>query len=65
MPGQQLLDFFQGLRTWQLFKDMTQVAVRLKAMGLGGLDQAVQVSTGLGGIDGIGKQILSIRRQLP
>ena len=29
MPGQQLLDLFQGLRPGQFFKNMTQVAVGL------------------------------------
>ncbi len=43
LERQQSLDLRQGIGLGQLGKDITQIILRLYTIGLGGLDQAIEV----------------------
>ena len=46
MLGQQGPEIVLGLGQWQLFKEEVEIAQRLQAVGLGGLDEAIEGSAG-------------------
>ena len=53
---QQVFEVSLGLNQRKFFKNMPQVTVGLKAVGLGGLDQSEKGGTGYGTIRAAGKQ---------
>ena len=46
--GQEGLEVCEGLGLGEIGEDLSQVMIGLKPIGLGGLDQGVQVGRGLG-----------------
>lgn len=53
VPGQQLLEILDRLGVGQLGVQQREVGVRLDVIGLGGLDERVEVRTGAGSRDGV------------
>ena len=53
---EQRLDLGEGGGARQRGEDVAQVGGGLEAVGLGGLDEAVEVRAGLGAADGVGEE---------
>ena len=56
VPGEQGFDLVEGVCDGQFSEEMAEVGVRLKAIGLGGLDEGIEIGAGLGAMDGIGEE---------
>jgi hypothetical protein len=53
---QQCLDGFEGFRLGQLSEHVAQVGIGFQSVGLGDLDERVEIGAGLGTVDPVAEQ---------